>query len=150
MDNSAIRQLLEPVVEDMGYELVMVEMTGSPSGGQVLRTYIDAPGGILLEDCEQVSRQVSAILDVEDPIKGEYTLEVSPPGIDRPLVKPEHFQRFQGNQVKVVMREARLGRRRFTGVLAEAGPECVVVEVDGEPYELDYQTMEKANLVGLE
>ena len=150
MDNSAIRQLLEPVVEDMGYELVMVEMTGSPSGGQVLRTYIDAPGGILLEDCEQVSRQVSAILDVEDPIKGEYTLEVSSPGIDRPLVKPEHFQRFQGNQVKVVMREARLGRRRFTGVLAEAGPECVVVEVDGEPYELDYQTMEKANLVGLE
>ena len=150
MDNSAIRQLLEPVVEDMGYELVMVEMTGSPSGGQVLRTYIDAPGGILLEDCEQVSRQVSAILDVEDPIKGEYTLEVSSPGIDRPLVKPEHFQRFQGNQVKVVMREARLGRRRFTGFLAEAGPECVVVEVDGEPYELDYQTMEKANLVGLE
>ena len=150
MDNSAIRQLLEPVVEDMGYELVMVEMTGSPSGGQVLRIYIDAPGGILLEDCEQVSRQVSAILDVEDPIKGEYTLEVSSPGIDRPLVKPEHFQRFQGNQVKVVMRETRLGRRRFTGFLAEAGSECVVVEVDGEPYELDYQTMEKANLVGLE
>ena len=150
MDNSAIRQLLEPVLEDMGYELVMVEMTGSPSGGQVLRTYIDAPGGILLEDCEQVSRQVSAILDVEDPIKGEYTLEVSSPGIDRPLVKPEHFQRFQGSQVKVVRREARLGRRRFTGLLVEAGLECVVVEVDGEPYELDYQTMEKANLAGLD
>ena len=150
MDNSAIRQLLEPVVEDMGYELVMVEMTGSPSGGQVLRTYIDAPGGILLEDCEQVSRQVSAILDVEDPIKGEYTLEVSSPGVDRPLVKPEHFERFQGNHVKVVMREARLGRRRLTGLLVEAAPEFVVVEVDGEPYELDYQTMEKANLVGLD
>ncbi|MBD84062.1 MAG: ribosome maturation factor RimP [Acidiferrobacteraceae bacterium] len=150
MDNSAIRQLLEPVVEDMGYELVTVELTGSPSGGQVLRTYIDAPGGILLEDCEQVSRQVSAILDVEDPIKGEYTLEVSSPGVDRPLVKPEHFQRFQGSHVKVVMREARLGRRRFTGLLVEAAPEFVVVEVDGEPYELDYQTMEKANLVGLD
>ena len=150
MDNSVIRQLLEPVVEDMGYELVMVETTGSPSGGQVLRAYIDAPGGILLEDCEQVSRQVSAILDVEDPIRAEYTLEVSSPGIDRPLVKPEHFQRFQGNQVRVVMREARLGRRRFTGFLVEAGAECVVVEVDGEPYELDYQAMEKANLVGLE
>mgnify|MGYP001363178946 FL=1 len=150
MDNSAIRQLLEPVVEDMGYELVTVELTGSPSGGQVLRTYIDAPGGILLEDCEQVSRQVSAILDVEGPIKGEYTLEVSSPGVDRPLVKPEHFERFQGNHVKVVMREARLGRRRFTGLLVEAAPEFVVVEVDGEPYELDYQTMEKANLVGLD
>ena len=150
MDNSAIRQLLEPVIEDMGYELVMVEMTGSPSGGQVRRTYIDAPGGILLEDCEQVRRQVGAILDVEDPIKGEYTLEVSSPGVDRPLVKPEHFQRFQGKNVKVVMREARLGRRRFTGLLAEAAPEFVVVEVDGEPYELAYQTMEKANLVGLD
>ena len=150
MDNSAIRQLLEPVVEDMGYELVTVELTGSPSGGQVLRTYIDAPGGILLEDCEQVSRQVSAILDVEDPIKGEYTLEVSSPGVDRPLVKREHFERFQGSHVKVVMREARLGRRRFTGLLVEAAPEFVVVEVDGEPYELDYQTMEKANLVGLD
>ena len=150
MDNSAIRQLLEPVVEDMGYELVTVELTGSPSGGQVLRTYIDAPGGILLEDCEQVSRQVSAILDVEDPIKEEYTLEVSSPGVDRPLVKPEHFQRFQGNHVKVVMREARLGRRRFTGLLVEAAPEFVVVEVDGEPYELDYRTMEKANLAGLD
>ena len=70
MDNSVIRKLLEPVVEDMGYELVMVELTGSPSGGQVLRAFIDAPGGILLADCEQVSRQISAILDVEDPIKG--------------------------------------------------------------------------------
>ena len=93
---------------------------------------------------------MSAILDVEDPIKGEYTLEVSSPGVDRPLVKPEHFQRFQGSHVKVVMREARLGRRRFTGLLVEAAPEFVVVEVDGEPYKLDYQTMEKANLVGLD
>ena len=150
MDNNAIRQLLEPAVEDMGYELVMVETTGSPSGGQVLRAYIDAPGGILLEDCEQVSRQVSAILDVEDPIKGEYILEVSSPGVDRPLIKPEHFQRFQGSQVKVLMRETHLGRRRFTGLLVEAAPEFAVVEVDGEAYELAYRTMEKANLVGLD
>jgi ribosome maturation factor RimP len=150
MDNNAIRQLLEPAVEDMGYELVMVETTGSPSGGQLLRAYIDAPGGILLEDCEQVSRQVSAILDVEDPIKGEYTLEVSSPGVDRPLIKPEHFQRFQGSQVKVLMREAHLGRRRFTGLLVEAAPEFAVVEVDGEAYELTYRAMERANLVGLD
>ena len=150
VDNSVIRKLLEPVVEDMGYELVMVELTGSPSGGQVLRAFIDAPGGILLEDCEQVSRQVSAILDVEDPIKGEYSLEVSSPGVDRPLVRPEHFHRFQGSQVKVLMREACLGRRRFTGFLTEAGSEFAVVEVDGEAYELSYQGMEKANLVGLD
>jgi len=150
VDNNGIRTLLEPVVEDMGYELVMVELTGSPAGGQILRAYIDAPGGILLEDCEQVSRQVSAILDVEDPIKGEYALEVSSPGIDRPLVRPEHFHRFQGSQVKVLMRDAHLGRRRFTGFLAEAGPEFVVVEVDGEAYELTYQGMERANLIGMD
>ena len=149
MNNSAIRTLLEPVVEDMGYELVMIEFAGSPAGDQVLRAYIDAPGGILLEDCEQVSRQISAILDVEDPIKGEYTLEVSSPGIDRPLVTPEHFLRFEGSQVKVLMREAHLGRRRFTGLLAEAGPECAVIELDGEAYELPYKGMERAKLVGL-
>ena len=73
---SGICELIEPVIEDMGYELVTVELTGSQSGGQIVRAYIDAPGGILLEDCEQVSRQISAIFDVEDPIKGEYTLEV--------------------------------------------------------------------------
>ncbi len=116
MSLGGIRDLIEPVIEDMGYELVLVEMTGDSSGGQILRAYIDAPGGILLEDCEQVSKQVSAMLDVEDPIKGEYSLEVSSPGLERPLVKPEHFIRFRGSRVKVLTRTAHLGRRRFTGV----------------------------------
>ena len=86
MSLGGIRDLIEPVIEDMGYELVLVEMTGDSSGGQILRAYIDAPGGILLEDCEQVSKQISAMLDVEDPIRGEYALEVSSPGLERPLV----------------------------------------------------------------
>ncbi|HJP07514.1 MAG: ribosome maturation factor RimP [Acidiferrobacteraceae bacterium] len=142
-----IRALLEPAVEDMGYELLMVELTGSSGGGQILRTYIDAPGGILLDDCEQVSKQVSAILDVEDPIKGEYTLEVSSPGVDRPLVTPAHFSRFEGGEIKVIMRGSHLGRRRFTGRLTEVGEHFAVVEVDGEAYELPFSDMEKANLV---
>ena len=146
-DTLRIRTLLEPALEGMGYEVIMIELTGSSTAGQVLRVYIDAPGGILLDDCEQVSRQVSAILDVEDPIKGEYTLEVSSPGLDRPLVTHEHFARFQGDQIKVTMRNLQMGRRRFTGTLSEVGADSVVVEVDGEPYELPFNDMEKANLV---
>ena len=142
-----IRAMLEPAVEDMGYELIIVELTGSNAGGQVLRVYIDAPGGILLEDCELVSKQVSPILDVEDPIRGEYTLEVSSPGVDRPLVIHAHFLRFQGSQIRVLMRGLQMGRRRFTGTLSEVGVDSVVVEVDGEPYELPFNDMEKANLV---
>lgn len=146
-DTLRIRTLLEPALEGMGYEVIMIELTGSSETGQVMRVYIDAPGGILLDDCAQVSRQVSAILDVEDPIKGEYTLEVSSPGLDRPLVTPEHFSRFQGDQIKVTMRSLQMGRRRFTGTLSEVTADWIVVEVDGEPYELPFNDMEKANLV---
>jgi len=147
---SGIRELIEPVIEDMGYELVLVAMTGDSSGGQILRVYIDAPGGILLEDCEQVSKQISAILDVEDPIKGEYSLEVSSPGLERPLAKPQHFTRFVGSRVKVLTRTAYLGRRRFTGVLKDAGERSCCVDVDGEVYELPYSDVEKANVVAFE
>ncbi len=150
MSLGGIRDLIEPVIEDMGYELVLVEMTGDSSGGQILRAYIDAPGGILLEDCEQVSKQVSAMLDVEDPIKGEYSLEVSSPGLERPLVKPEHFIRFRGSRVKVLTRSAHLGRRRFTGLLTEAGEQTFCVDVDGEDYELPYSDIDKANLVAFD
>ncbi|RZO22417.1 MAG: ribosome maturation factor RimP [Candidatus Thioglobus sp.] len=145
-----ICELIEPVIEDMGYELVTVELTGSQSGGQIVRAYIDAPGGILLEDCEQVSRQISAIFDVEDPIKGEYTLEVSSPGLERPLAKPAHFLRFIGSKVKVQTKTLHLGRRRFTGPLTEATEESCCIEVDGEVYELPYQDIDKANLVAFE
>ena len=93
-----------------------------------------------MDDCEQVSRNVSAYLDVEDPISGQYTLEVSSPGIDRPLVKPEHFQRFVGERVKVKLMSHHMGRKRFTGQLVAAQDQDddeagIVVEVDGEPIE---------------
>ena len=148
-DASELRNLLEPVVEDLGYELVLIELAGNRT--KVLRLYIDAPGGVLLDDCEQVSRNVSAYLDVEDPISGQYTLEVSSPGIDRPLVKPEHFQRFVGERVKVKLMSHHMGRKRFTGQLVAAQDQDddeagIVVEVDGEPYQFTYDEIDNARL----
>ena len=139
-----LRALLEPSVEALGYELLHLEFSGS--GGSILRLYIDAPGGIEVDDCATVSRQVSLVLDVEDPVKNAYTLEVSSPGLDRPLVKPEHFQRFEGELARIVMHTHVLGRRRFTGTLIEAGEDQVVLEADGESYELPYEMMESARL----
>lgn len=139
-----LRALLEPSVESLGYELLHIEFAGP--GGNILRLYIDAPGGIEIDDCESVSRQVSLILDVEDPVKNAYTLEVSSPGLDRPLVKPEHFQKFSGELAKIVMHTHVLGRRRFTGKLIEADDTQVVLEADGESYELPYEQMESARL----
>lgn len=141
---TGLRNLLETPVEALGYELLHVEFAGQ--GGGILRLYIDAPGGIEVDDCETVSRQVSAILDVEDPVKNAYTLEVSSPGMDRPLVKPAHFQRFVGERVRVVMHTHVLGRRRFTGELVAADDAAAEVEVDGEQYRLPYDEMETARI----
>ena len=145
-DIDKIRDVIEPAVEAVGYELVDVEYAGrSPSA--TLRAYIDAPGGITVDDCESVSRQISAVLDVEDPIPGQYTLEVSSPGLNRPLVKPEHFARVVGCKVKLLMRNYHLGRRRFAGVLADVTDTTVAIDVDGEFYELEIADIERARLV---
>lgn len=143
-DSPELRKLLEPVVEDLGYELLLVELIGS--GQRTLRLYIDAPGGVNLDDCESVSRNVSAVLDVDDPIAGAYNLEVSSPGIERPLVREAHFQDHLGQRVKVRLHRSNLGRRRFTGVLTDVVDGGIVVEVDGEPYELAYDDIESARL----
>ncbi|NKB76943.1 MAG: ribosome maturation factor RimP [Gammaproteobacteria bacterium] len=140
-----LRALLEPTVEELGYELVHLELT-TQNNDQVLRIYIDAPGGIQVDDCATVSRQLSVVLDVEDPLKKEYFLEVSSPGIDRPLAKPAHFQQFVGEKVRVVMHGYVLGRRRFMGALIEANDRFAVIEIDGQEYELEYDGMESARL----
>ncbi len=142
---AALRDLLEPAVDALGYELVHLEFAAQ-GGNSVLRVYIDAPGGIRVDDCETVSRQLSARLDVEDAVDSAYLLEVSSPGIDRPLVKPEHFRRFTGSRARIVMRAHVLGRRRFTGELLEADERRVLLEVDGEPYELAYDDMATARV----
>lgn len=143
---STLQQLLEPGVTVLGYDLVGVELTGDGSQ-TILRVYIELPGGITVADCAKVSHQVSAVLDVEDPIAGEYTLEVSSPGLDRPLVKREDFERFSGNEVKIHTTDAVLGRRNFTGRLQGIDENLVLVEVDNEIYEIDLENIERARLV---
>lgn len=140
-----LRAVLEAPVENLGYELLHLEMT-SQGNQTVLRVYIDAPGGIQVQDCATVSRQLSAVLDIEDPVKGAYLLEVSSPGLERPLAKPDHFKRFVGNKAKIVMAIHIFGRRRFAGQMVEAGEQAVVLEVEGESYELPYSDMESAQL----
>ena len=146
MTADELRNLLEPSIERLGYELSDLEVKLGARGG-VLRIFIDHPQGIGLDDCEKVSLAVSALLDVEDPLPGQYTLEVSSPGLDRKLTKVEHFQRFAGETVKVQMRFPIAGRKRFRGTLVSSDDENIVVEVDGESHSLPMATIETARLV---
>ena len=138
--------MLEPTVATLGYEISDLELKLGARDG-VVRVFIDKPDGVGIEDCEAVSRQISAFLDVEDPIPGQYTLEVSTPGLDRKLTKPAHFQRFTGEDVRVKLRFPRDGRRNFRGELIAADEENIEIEVDGEKYRLPVATIESARLV---
>jgi ribosome maturation factor RimP len=146
MTADEIQKLIEPSVEQLGYELTDLEVRLSGKGG-LLRLTIDKPDGIDLDDCEKVSHAVSALLDVEDPVAGNYNLEVSSPGLDRKLTKVEHFQRFEGETLKVTMRFPIEGRRRFRGTLVSSDDENIVVEVDGESHSLPLVMLDTARLV---
>jgi ribosome maturation factor RimP len=136
---------LAPLVEGLGYELWELEYSPGRGSG-FLRLYIDAEAGITLDDCERVSRAVSEVLDAEDPIPGQYTLEVSSPGLERPLRTAAHFARFVGETVSVETMQAIEGRRRFKGALAAAGTETVEVDVDGKRWTLPLSGIRKAHL----
>lgn len=139
--------VVEPVVTGLGYTLVGAEF-GQAENGQTLRVYIDKPEGIVMEDCAAVSRQLNAVLDVEDTIKSAYLLEVSSPGVDRPLFTEAHFAAQVGEQVRVRMADAVNGRRNFKGRLVAVDNACAVVEVDGIDYELPVTDVEQAHLIG--
>lgn len=139
-------ELLEPEVESLGYELIDVEYRAGGRDG-LLRLYIDHAGGVGLDDCEKVSRQVSALLDVEDPVPGQYTLEVSSPGLDRKLRTPAHFAQFAGQEIRVELHESVPGRRRYRGELREADAERIVMQVDNEPVTLLLADIASARLV---
>ena len=146
MSRSELIKLLEPAIEQLGYELADLELrTGGADG--MLRIFIDKAEGIGIEDCESVSRQVSAILDVEDPMQGNYALEVSSPGLDRTLTKPAHFTRFMGQNIRVKLRFPLSGRRNYRGALTSADDEKIEVEVDGESHSLPIKTIESARLI---
>ena len=146
MTRDELVKLLEPTIERLGYQLWDLEVKLGGKHG-VLRVFIDKPDGIGLDDCEKVSLAVSALLDVEDPLPGHYDLEVSSPGLDRKLTKIEHFQRFEGETVKVQMRFPIEGRRRFRGTLMSADDENIVVDVDGVSHTLPVATIDTARLV---
>jgi len=139
--------LFEPVIESMGYELVGVEFTGSINHG-TLRIYIDREEGVSLDDCASISHQISAILDVEEPIQQSYDLEISSPGLNRPLFKLADFERFSGQLAKIKMSVAVAGRRNFKGLLkGVADSQLIQIEVDGEIYQLPLADIGKANLI---
>jgi ribosome maturation factor RimP len=144
--------LLAPTVGSLGLELLGAEYLPSP-GGAMLRLYIDVPAGesverqVGIEDCEAVSREVSAQLDVEDPISGHYTLEVSSPGIDRPLFTPAQFERYAGEQAKVGLKLPQDGRRRLQGRILRAEGDTIVLDVDGTEFAIAAGNIDKARLV---
>ncbi|UCH52816.1 MAG: ribosome maturation factor RimP [Pseudomonadota bacterium] len=148
---ATLRQMLAPGAKAHGCELVDVEMVG---GGRrpTLRVYIDKPGGVTLDDCADVSRQLSMILDVEDPIPESYALEVSSPGLDRPLVTREDFGQHAGETIKARLTVPRAGRRNFTGRIVGVTAEQVTLEIEGlggtqERVDLKFESIERARLV---
>ena len=139
-------ELLGPVVANLGYELWEIEYAPRAGGG-LLRLYIDSPDGISVDDCEKVSRAVSAVLDEADPIPNEYTLEVSSPGLDRVLRTQAHFARFASERVKVEMIQQINGRKRFQGRLQKVGESEITLETDGGEVSLPIEDIHRARLI---
>jgi len=147
MDVAAhLEGLLKDVVELDGVELVYVEYRpeGSPS---VLRIYIDKPGGVGLQDCERVSKQASALLDEENLILRRYVLEVSSPGIERPLFREADYRRFVGKEIRLITTETIEDRRKFTGLIRTFSEGILRLEFDGETHQIPFSKIRKANLV---
>ena len=142
-----IAALIEPSLTAMGYDLVRVMIDGKRQARVQIMAERSDGSGMGVEDCARVSRQISAILDVEDPIEGAYTLEVSSPGIDRPLVKAADYTRFAGHVAKVEMRTARDNRRRYTGTIKGLENEALVLATEEGTFTLPLAEIERAKLV---
>jgi len=138
--------MLQPLVNDLGYEFVGLEYSSNPKN-PVLVLYIDKPEGIAVEDCESVSREVAALLDVEDPIAGHYVLEVSSPGLDRPLFTPDQFARFEGEVARVTVFAPVSGRRKFKGRILGVEGDAIELDQDGVAVTLEHGNIAKARLV---
>ena len=146
MSSGKLTSLLQPLVEDLGYEFVGLQYSGNPKH-PVLVIYIDSPDGIAVEDCAKVSREIAAILDVEDPIAGKYRLEVSSPGMDRPLFTLAQFQQFSGEVAQISLFAPRDGRRKYKGKILGTEEGKVKMEQDGLEVMLDLGNIAKARLV---
>ncbi len=140
-----IRELTEPMLQAEGLELVDLEYQRE-ARGWVLRFYIDRQGGVTIDDCAAMSSELGTVLEVRDVIPNPYVLEVSSPGLTRPLKKPEHFNQFRNKVIKVKTFRPLEGRRNFKGVLLGLEDETVRLEADGRIYEIPFQDIAKANL----
>ncbi len=138
--------MFKPNVEDLGYQLVGIEYIRAGKHS-TLRVYIDQEAGILVDDCAAVSREISALMDVEDPITNEYTLEVSSPGLERPLFSAEQYAAFIGSEVKVQLRMPIQNRRRWKGIISSVDGEIICVNVDGTEERFALSNIQKANIV---
>lgn len=141
-----LHALIEPIITNLNLEFVGLEYMAQ--GQQMLlRVYIDSPKGITVDDCGLVSYRLSGMLEVEDPIQANYTLEVSSPGLDRPLFTPAHYEQFSGERVNIRLMMPLDGRRNFKGLLKGLDEDSVVVEVDGENFYLPFHNIDKAKLI---
>jgi len=145
MMQEELEQLLSPIVSDMGYEFWGCEYL-SQGKHSLLRIYIDKADGIGIEDCQKVSKQVSALLDVEDPIPGNYSLEVSSPGIPRPLFTSKQYQDYIGQVIQVKTYKPINGKRKLIGTLISASESTLVLDINNEHQELLFSNIAKANL----
>ena len=139
-----LKELLSPVVEDLGYTLWGVQYLQGRNA--VLRLFIDKEEGVTVDDCVRVSREVSGVLDVEDPIPGEYDLEVSSPGMDRPLFELSQFDLYRGEQVQLKLLAPLAGKRKMTATLVGVDGDTLVVSLDGETLRVPYSQVDRARL----
>ena len=146
MSVQKLNEIIQPLVEELGYEFVGIEYNSNPKHS-VLRIYIDQEAGVGVEDCATVSRETAALLDVKDPIKSQYNLEVSSPGLDRPLFTPAHYQEFSGQLAQVNLYGPLEGRRKFQGPIVGVSEEGVIINQDGTEVTLDFDNIAKARLV---
>jgi ribosome maturation factor RimP len=143
-----LEELLEPIVSSMNYEFVGLEYTAQ-GRHSILRVYIDTEKGVGVDDCADVSRQLSAVLDVEDPITNEYSLEISSPGLNRPLFKLYQYEQFIGEVVKFKTIRPQLdnGQRKFKGTIIAIKNNNIIFEIDDEPLSIEFVDIDKANIV---
>jgi len=141
-----IRDMIQAQVEDDGFELLHVEMR-SAGGAPILRIYIDSPNGITIDDCAQTSRKIAVLLDVEDPVAGKYTLEVSSPGIERPLFSEHDYVKFMGKEIRLTTKNKIENRRKFKGNIQSFDDGVLELLCEGRLIRIDYEEIKKANLV---
>lgn len=144
-----IAEIIEPTIEGLGYELVRVQLFSSPKGqASTLQIMAEKEDGTMTVDgCAKISREISTLLDVEDPIESEYVLEVSSPGLDRPLTRLKDFVNYAGYEAKIELVKAVDNRKRYRGILLGTEENLILIKVDGENYQIDFSDVLKAKLV---